>query len=122
MVKIHEVTLDDKVYPLGYRVVTEDMKSLGLRNNTNIHTYPISEWYFLPEEDVVPGNEDWAGWGGFWVARTLGGARTIQRYMRNEHSQETRIFKAALDDILYSNSYRIKTNGLLLFEEIVSED
>ncbi len=121
MAKIKKVTLDDKVYPLGYKVVTEDMKSLGLRGNPNIHTYPTGEWYFLPEEDVVEGNSDWAGWGGFWVARTLGGARTLQRYMMEEHSQKARIFKAALDDILYANSYRIKTNGLLLFEEVISE-
>ncbi len=120
--KIKTVTLDGKEYPLGYRVCTEDMKSLGLRNNTNIHTYPVGEWYYLPEEDVVPGNEDWAGWGGFWVARSLGGARTLTRDMKERYGQHVRTFKCAIDRVLYSNSYRIKTNAVYLFEEVHHED
>ena len=115
MVKIQTIDLEGKTYFLGYRVVTEDLKSLGLRNNPNIITYPINEWYFLSEEKVKEGKEDF---GGIWVARTLSSAKGLSKYMKNKHSTPTRIFKATLDRILYFNSYRIKTNGIMLFEEI----
>ena len=116
MTKVHTVTLDSKVYNLGYKVVTDELKSLGLRRNPNILTYPINEWYCLPEEDVEEGNGDW---GGIWTARTQSGAKGLARYMKKQHSTHTRLFKAALDDILYFNSYRVKTNGIMMFEEIV---
>jgi hypothetical protein len=114
--KIHTVTLDDIVYPLGYKVVTAEMKSLGLRRNPNILTYPLDEWYILPPDQIEEGKGDW---GGIWVVRQLGKARQLQFYMANKHDVDTRMFRAALRDVLYCNSYRIKTSGIYLIEEII---
>ena len=115
MVRIHTLTLDGKTYNLGFKVVTKDLKSLGLRKNPNIIQYPVGEWYFLPEERIREGKKDF---GGIWVARTLSGAEMLRKYMRKKHSTRTRIFRSALDEILYSNDYRMKTNGIRMFEEI----
>ncbi|MGV8087403.1 MAG: hypothetical protein ACP5N1_07260 [Candidatus Woesearchaeota archaeon] len=114
--KIQTITLDDKVYNLGFKVVTQNLESLGLRKNPNIIKYPISEWYFLSQNQIVDGQDDF---GGIWVARTLSGAKNLQKYMQKQYSKETRIFKTAIDKILYSNSYRVKTNGINMLEEIV---
>ena len=112
---IHKITLDDVVFPLGYRVVTLDLKSLGLRNNPHILQYPINEWFFLAEDQVKSGVDDW---GGIWVARTMGRANGIMNYMKKQYDRDTRLFYAALDEILFANNYRIKTNGINMFEEI----
>ena len=112
---LHTETIDGIVRAIGYKVVTRDMKSLGLRRNPNILTYKLGEWYFLPESEVHEGPEDW---GGIWVARALSGATTLQKYMKSQYNRETRIFKSAIDSVLYHNSYRTKTNGVLLLEEI----
>lgn len=112
---LQKIVFDNKEYFLGYKVVTNEMKSLGLRRNPTIIQYPVNEWLYLPQEHLKKNKEDL---GGIWVARRPGGARTIVNYMRKKHSTETRVFKALLDDVLYANSYRVKTNGVLLFEEI----
>jgi len=108
------VPLDDRVQ-IAYKVVTGDMQSLGLRRNPNIITYPVGEWYTLPEEDVVPGKDDF---GGVWAKHKLSEAKRLTRYMMMKKSVKTRIFKAYVDRILYENSCSLKTNGVFLEEEI----
>jgi len=100
---------------ITYKVVTKNMKSLGLRNNPNIIQYPINQWVYLKKEDLQEGARDW---GGIWVAKTLSGAKKLRNYMAKKYSHQTRIFKSDIDKILYANSYRIKTNGIKLLEEI----
>jgi hypothetical protein len=101
---------------IRYRVVTNDMKSLGPRRNPNILTYPVGEWFYLSNSEVVPGNGDY---GGIWVCKKFSGVKTLVKYMKEKYDISTRIFKAEFDKNLYSNSYRIKTNGVKLLEEIV---
>jgi hypothetical protein len=112
---LKKICLDNIEYLLGYKVVTSDMRSLGLRKNPNIIEYPVNEWFMLPQTQVKHGAGDW---GGIWACRSMGGARKVSDYMREKYAIDTRIFKALLDDVLYANSYRVKTNGILLFEEI----
>jgi len=100
---------------LGYKVVTQDMKSLGLRKNPNILEFKLNEWYYLPKNQIEKSSGDW---GGIWVARTFSNAKKLKQYMTEKYHKPTKIFKTALDKILYSNSYRIKTNGVKLIEEI----
>ena len=101
---------------IAYKVVTRDLKSLGLRKNPNILTFPINEWFYLPKEKVKNGKGDW---GGVWVAKNLSGANKLKKYMKEKYSQKARIFKSEIDKILYQNSYRVKTDGLRLLEEII---
>ena len=115
MNKIHTIILDGNLYQVGYKVVTRDLGSLGLRKNPNIIIYPFQKWYCLPEDKVEKGSGDW---GGIWVARIPSIARNLRRYVKERYSKDTRIFKATLDEILYFNSYRIKTNGIMMYEEI----
>jgi len=114
-VKIAEETIDGIVRKIGFKVITPDMKSLGLRGNPNILEYSLGDWIFVPEEQVVPGKSNF---GGIWLARTAGNARKLQKYIKEEHGVDARVFKAAIDRILYLNDYRIKTNGVMLYEEV----
>jgi hypothetical protein len=116
--KIHIVELDGEIYPMGYRVVTENMESLGLRENPNIIKYPVGEWFCLDPEDVEPGKGDW---GGIWLARIPSQAKEYRRYMWKKYSKKTKIFKAAMGDILFCNDGRVKTNAIYMFEEIFVE-
>lgn len=109
------ITLNGKSYQIGFKVVTKDMKSLGLRKNPNIIQFPVRQWYFLSDEQLLSGKSDW---GGIWVARTHSNARRLKEYMAEKYSQKTRIFRTAIDKVLYSNSYRVKTNGVNLLEEL----
>jgi hypothetical protein len=100
---------------IGYKVVTKDLQSLGLRNNPNIIKYPINRWYKLNNKNIIKGKQDF---GGIWVASTLSGARKLSKYMKEKYNKEVRIFKSVLGNILYENSYRIKADSILLKEEI----
>ena len=50
--------------PLGYKVVTMDWESLGLRNNPTPMKFPIGEWVF-EERELQYGDKDY---GGIWTA------------------------------------------------------
>jgi hypothetical protein len=113
--RIGTVDIEGQPYFCGFKVVTLENASLGLRRNPDILVYPLKEWFFLPEEKVAEGPKDP---GGIWLARTLSGARALKKYMLQKHQTETRIFHSAVDEILYCNSYRLKTNGILLIEEV----
>ncbi len=112
---IHTININGNDYPLGYKVVTDDLKSLGLRRNPNIIAYSINDWYCLPKTQIKKGPDDF---GGIWVARTLSNAKTLKRYYEKNHLKHARVFKTLLDEILHFNSYRIKTNGIIMLEEI----
>lgn len=92
--------------------MTEDLQSLGLRSNPHILTYRIDDWLALPPERLAPESGDW----GLWVARVPSGARKLRDYTQERHNTRTRIFTAALGDILFVNNYRIKTNRVKLMK------
>ena len=100
---------------IGYKVVTQDMKSLGLRKNPNILQYKLGEWTILDSDNIRVGSSDF---GGIWVARTSGQARQLRGYMVKKHNTPTRIFEAELGEILHRTDYRIKTDKVKLLEEI----
>lgn len=97
--------LSGELYHHYYKVVTIDMKSLGLRKNPTILTYKIGKWIKSP---TVKTNKD--DDGGIWVTRNLGNANTLKKYMKNKYDKDCKIFKVAIGEYLYGNSYRIKTD------------
>jgi len=107
--------INERFYPLGYKIVTEEMKSLGLRNNPNIMTFPIDEWVVLPDEKVVPGKADF---GGIWAALHKGSIPTLKNYMAEMYGVKTRAFLTAMQRPVFANSYRVKSQGVFLLEEI----
>jgi hypothetical protein len=99
----------------GYKVVRENMTSLGLRNNPNIMTFRLDEWSYFPEERIIEGIGDY---GGIWLARTYGRAKAYKKYMRKQHDCEARIFLSLIDRVLLINQDRLKTNGIKMLEEL----
>lgn len=113
--KIHTTTIDDTILEMGYKVVTENMESLGLAKNPTILTYKEKEWYSLDKNEV---SKDKADSGGIWLARVPSGAYKVQQYMKEKHNQKTKVFKTAVKNILFVNDYRMKVQEVYLFEEI----
>jgi len=110
------VKIEGQFYPLGYKIVTDEMKSLGLRKNPNIMTFNVGEWAKLPDEEVIVGKGDE---GGIWTAISKGSIKTLKNYMLEMYGKETRAFLTAMDRPVYANSYRIKSQGVMLLEEIL---
>lgn len=106
--------LAENEYWLGYKVVTMDRESLGLNGHNNKIEYPEGAWKKLDDDEIEEGGGDW---GGIWAARTYGGANYIENHMQETHDTETRTYEAALDDLLFHNDYRLKTNRIKLLEE-----
>lgn len=109
--RVHTLEIDGITYPIGYKVVTSGSESLGLRQNPNILTYPVGEWFELPEEDIKEGSDDW---GGIWVARIPSKAQELVRYMKEQYGVECVVYLAVLGDILFCNNGRVKTNKVFL--------
>jgi len=113
--ELERINLRGMDYVLGYKVVTRDMKSLGLRNNPNIVKFKIGEWIDLSPDKIVAGKGDY---GGIWLAISSSAGNGLRRYMSKQYNQKTRMFKSIVRDVLFYNSYRIKTSGIKLLEEI----
>lgn len=110
--------LDGAWYPLSYKVVRCDLKSLGLRKNPNIMTFPIGDWVILDGTQVKEGNGDW---GGIWTALRKGNIKTLKQHCQTTHGMETRAFLTAIYNPVYANSYRIKSQGVILLKEILPD-
>ena len=114
-IKVDHGVFEGRRHHVGYKVVTSDMHSLGLRHNPNILTYPVKEWFILPAEWIEEGGTDW---GGFWSSRTKSGANRLREYVKETHDIDGRIFKAYLGTLLFYNTYRIKTDRIYLRREL----
>jgi len=113
--------LNDKKY---YKVVTKDLRSLGLRNNPTIMKFPIGRWIYEPNPQE--GDGGWGGTGGIWTAQTLYGARGLKKYMDKKAIKENdnslkgcRLFEVEIGKILYQNTYRLKTDKVKLIREVL---
>lgn len=109
------IEIDSILRPILFKVVTKDLKSLGLRRNPNIMTFEIGDWTTLPNDQLLPGEKDW---GGIWSALKLSDAKTLSKHMLNCHQTSTRIFAATIDNPLYANSYRVKAQSVMLLKEV----
>lgn len=96
-----------------FKVVTEDLKSVGLLGATPIQ-YTVGEWTH-PLEPLS--NHPRKG-GGLWVYRKRGAAMASKRYMSHQHGKAVRIFSCLIGNIIYETSYRVKTDKVMLVEEI----
>jgi hypothetical protein len=107
--------VDGVLKPILFKVVTEDLKSLGLRRNPNIREFTVGEWMRLPDDELQAGNSDW---GGIWSALKFSGAKTLTKYILEKYNLPTMIFEVAVDLPLYANSYRVKSQGVILLREL----
>ena len=97
-----------------YKVITNEHKSLGLRKNKNIMTFPKNIWVQDKTELFCDKRDN----GGIWVANNLSSAIKLKRYMMEKYNISCKIFETIIGEILYQNSYRTKTNKVNLIKEI----
>jgi len=98
-----------------YKVVTNELKSLGLRKNPTIFTYKLNEWKHEPNPTHDIGG--WGGTGGIWVANSLSNGKRLLKYTESRN-MICKLFEVEIGRILYSNSYRTKTDKVKLIREI----
>lgn len=112
-----------------YKVVTYDLKSLGLRKNPTIMTFPTGKWVYEPNPTYDKGG--YGGTGGIWVANGLSQGKGLLRYMikksikeNNPYYAKCRLFEVEIGNVLYQNSYRTKTDRVKLVKELtpINED
>ncbi len=104
-------------FPLGYKVVTLENRSLGLRRNPTIYTYNIGKWNIMPTDQII---RDGVDEGGIFSGASLASARKTQKYCleRPKNPFETKIFFAAVYKPFLANDYKVKSQGIMLLEEV----
>lgn len=107
--------INGKIERKYYKVVTADMKSLGLARNPTIYTYKLGEVYKMKDEELKADN---GHSGGIWLAPSRSSAKQIVEYMAEKHETYTRVFEVEIGRILYENSYRLKTESVRFLMEI----
>lgn len=102
--------------PLGYKVVTEDLESLGLRNNPTPMKFPVGEWVF-EERNLQYGSKDY---GGIWTAVRRGSTKVLKKHCLNTWGMKTRGFLTAIyNPVAFVGNYRIKSEGVMLVKEVL---
>jgi hypothetical protein len=96
-----------------FKVVTQDLKSVGLFNAPQID-YKIGEWVY-PLEPLS--NHSRKG-GGLWVIKRRGDAFRMKKYLEKNHGIIAKIFICFIGKIVLETSYRAKTDKVMLFEEL----
>lgn len=108
--------MDDTEYPIGFKAVTADLRSLGLRGNRKnmtpadqrIQVYEIGKW---TEEKslLVPADADW---GGIWCGRTPGEAAKIEKYFEETKQKDAIVLAVLMEDPIYAKPSRVKCAGV----------
>ena len=107
--------IESRWYPLGFKVVTDSLMSLGLRKNPTPLLFPPNEWVKIKRDELIFSNADA---GGIWSALKKSGAVTLRKYMFDQYGRETNIYLTALFNPVYANGYRVKSQGVMLLEEL----
>ena len=103
--KIHTLELSGDTVPIGYKVVDTDLRSTGLSNTPQVQ-YLEGEWVHYNEY-------------GIWSGRVPSTARWLGKYIREAHSKDTRVFITALDEVIGASKMGVKSNGIMLLEEVI---
>ena len=99
-----------------YKVVTEDLRSIGLRGAPQIQ-YKIGEWVYPLE----PLSMHYFKGGGLWVYSKRSDALNGKRYVEKKHRIKCRIFFCRIGIILTHTPetfHRVKTNKVMLLQEL----
>ena len=96
-----------------YKVVTNNLRSLGLRKNPNTMNFKLNEWKHEPTP--MKGSTDN---GGIWCCEKLSSAKTLKKYFEKRYGT-ARVFECEVGNILFQNSYRTKTSKIKLIKEII---
>lgn len=102
--RLHTLKMDGKKYSVGYKVVTEDLKSTGL-SGTPVRQYSDEVWNVDLEH-------------GIWVARVPSFATYIRSYMHQKYRVKTRTFVVALQGIKEINSNGVRASEIKFLKEL----
>lgn len=96
-----------------FKVVTQDLQSVGLLGAVPLQ-YHLNKWV----QPLEPLSNDPRKGGGLWVAPRESHARAMQKYLARKHNLTAKIFRCNIGRIIYQSSCRIKTDKVMLIEEV----
>ena len=99
-----------------YKVVTEDLRSVGLLGAPQIQ-YKIGEWVYPLE----PLSTHYRKGGGLWVYSKRSDALNGKRYVEKKHGINCRVFSCQIGIILTHTPktfHRVKTDKVMLLQEL----
>jgi|GEM_PF-2148721 len=99
-----------------FKVVTEDLKSVGLLGASKIQ-YKIGEWVYPSE----PLSNHYRKGGGLWVYSKKSDAFNGKRYVERKYGIRCRVFSCQTGEILTHTPktfHRVKTNKVMLLNEL----
>ena len=102
--KVHEREIDGIICPIGYKVVTTDLKSTGLRKT------PVVQFYV----DVWNINEVF----GVWAARVPSFATYVRSWIKQRYGIDTRTFIVELKRVRDVRKHGVHANGIRFLEEL----
>ncbi len=100
-------------YPLGYKVVTTKMESVGTRGNLPL-TFPVGEWVCMDNEEMSPSEADG---DGIWALLRKGSLKNLKTQYMNA-GIKTRGFLTAMYNPIYASSSKVKSQGMMILKEI----
>ncbi len=96
-----------------FKVVSDDLTSVGLLGAAKLQ-YKVGEWVYPLE----PLSDHPRRGGGLWVIRKRGAAFRMRRYLLDNHNLRARVFSCRIGDIILETSYRLKTDKVMLLDEL----
>ena len=97
-----------------YKALDPNLKSLGLKRAVPIQ-YKIGEWV-KPRE--TPDCGEYTK-GGLWVGKHPGFIRWIIKYMQEKYGRDVVIYTCKIGRVLWESCNRIKTDRVMLLEEVI---
>lgn len=101
--KIHEKVIDGVTYQVGYKVVTEDLKSTGLKG-TPVVQFDEHEWNEYEH--------------GVWAARVPSFATYVRSWLRYRYGRKSRTFIVALKGIREIKKHGVHADAIKFLEEM----
>lgn len=105
--KVQEKIINGKKYFIGYKVVTEDLKSTGLRG-TPVVQFVADNWNVFKEH-------------GVWAARVPSFATYVRSWLKHRYGVATRTFIVGLENIKKITKNGIHAEKFIFLEELYDD-
>ncbi len=96
-----------------FKVLRQNLKSVGLLQAAFLQ-YKLDKWV----KPMEPLSSHPRKGGGLWVVPKKSNAVAMKKYLARKHNLTSRIFRCRIGKIIYRSSCRIKTDKVMLTEEV----
>ena len=105
----------EKTKKIYYKVLKEDLTSVGLRGCKPIQ-YILNKWCFMnPPETLHFASQSK---GGLNACKTKSGVRCLREYVKEKYGFETLVYECEIGKILYESKFKIETDKIRLIRNV----